>query len=60
MNPEWVDEIEAMCRNARIAFFFKQWGGTNKKRTGRLFRGKTVDEMPAPTARTWSVPSPAK
>ena len=50
MNPEWVDEIEAMCRNAGIAFFFKQWGGTNKKRTGRLFRGETIDEMPAPTA----------
>jgi protein gp37 len=50
MNPEWVNEIEAMCRNAGIAFFFKQWGGTNKKRTGRLFRGETVDEMPAATA----------
>jgi protein gp37 len=50
MSPEWVNEIEAMCRNAGIAFFFKQWGGTNKKRTGRLFRGDTVDEMPAATA----------
>jgi protein gp37 len=50
MEPDWVNEIEAMCRNARIAFFFKQWGGTNKKRAGRLFRGKTVDEMPAVTA----------
>jgi protein gp37 len=50
MDPEWVNEIEAMCRKAGIAFFFKQWGGTNKKRTGRLFRGETVDEMPAATA----------
>jgi protein gp37 len=47
MDPEWVNEIEAMCRKTGIAFFFKQWGGTNKKRTGRLFRGETVDEMPA-------------
>jgi hypothetical protein len=47
MKPQWVNEIEAMCRNAGIAFFFKQWGGTNKKRTGRLFRGETVDEMPS-------------
>lgn len=46
MRPEWVNEIEAICRNRAIAFFFKQWGGTNKKRTGRLFRGDTVDEMP--------------
>jgi protein gp37 len=50
MDPEWVNEIEAMCRTGGIAFFFKQWGGTNKKRTGRLFRGETVDEMPAATA----------
>jgi protein gp37 len=47
MDPKWVNEIEEICRNAGIAFFFKQWGGTNKKRTGRLIRGGTVDEMPA-------------
>jgi protein gp37 len=47
MDSAWVAEIEALCRNARIAFFFKQWGGTNKKRTGRLFRGETLEEMPA-------------
>jgi protein gp37 len=50
MDPEWVNEIEAMCRKAGIAFFFKQWGGTNKKRTGRLLRGETIDEIPAATA----------
>ena len=50
MDPEWVNEIEAMCRKAGTAFFFKQWGGTNKKRTGRLFRGVTINEMPAVTA----------
>jgi protein gp37 len=50
MDPEWVDEIEAMCRKTGTAFFFKQWGGTSKKRTGRLFRGATFDEMPVVTA----------
>jgi protein gp37 len=46
MNPEWVDEIEAMCRRSGTAFFFKQWGGKNKKAAGRLLRGRTYDELP--------------
>lgn len=46
MDPAWVDEIEAACRRAGAAFFFKQWGGTNKKAAGRTFRGRTYDEMP--------------
>lgn len=48
MEESWVEEIEAACREAGTAFFFKQWGGKNKKKTGRLFRNKTYDEMPAP------------
>jgi protein gp37 len=47
MKPEWVDEIEAMCRRSGAAFFFKQWGGKNKKAAGRLLRGRTYDELPA-------------
>jgi protein gp37 len=47
MDREWVCEIEAICRATDIAFFFKQWGGRNKKRTGRLFKGKIRDQMPA-------------
>lgn len=47
MNPAWVQEIEAMCRRGGTAFFFKQWGGRNKKSTGRLLNGRTYDEMPA-------------
>jgi protein gp37 len=47
MDPTWVAEIERMCRRADTAFFFKQWGGTNKKATGRQLNGKTYDEMPA-------------
>jgi protein gp37 len=47
MDPVWVDEIERMCRRAGTAFFFKQWGGRNKKATGRMLNGRTYDEMPA-------------
>lgn len=46
MEAQWVEEIEAICRRYATAFFFKQWGGTNKKATGRLLRGRTYDEMP--------------
>jgi protein gp37 len=46
MAEEWVNEIEAICREAGVAFFFKQWGGVRKKQTGRQYRDKTFDEMP--------------
>ena len=46
MAEEWVDEIEALCRDAGAAFFFKQWGGVRKKTTGRVYRDRTFDEMP--------------
>jgi protein gp37 len=46
MKPEWVDEIEAMCRRSGTVFFFKQWGGKNKKAAGRLLHGRTYDDMP--------------
>ena len=45
-----VAEIEAACRKARTAFFFKQWGGVRKKSTGRHYRGRTFDEMPRAAA----------
>jgi protein gp37 len=47
MEERWVDEIEAACREHKAAFFFKQWGGKNKKATGRSYRGDYFDEMPA-------------
>jgi protein gp37 len=47
MRIEWIDEIEDLCRDAGAAFFFKQWGGRNKKAAGRTLRGRTFDEMPA-------------
>lgn len=43
---EWATEIRHQCQNQNVAFFFKQWGGTNKKKTGRLLEGRTWDEMP--------------
>lgn len=46
MSENWVDEIEALCRQHGAAFFFKQWGGKNKKAAGRAYRGDTYDEMP--------------
>lgn len=56
MSQAWVDEIERMCRYAGAAFFFKQWGGRNKKATGRTLNGRTYDEMPR--ARVSSEPMP--
>ncbi len=47
---EWVDGIKAACDQTGTAFFFKQWGGKNKKRTGREYRGRTWDEIPLATA----------
>lgn len=46
MKFEWVTEIKEQCLRANVAFFFKQWGGTNKKKTGRELEGRTWDEMP--------------
>lgn len=46
MDAKWVHEIRDACRLAGTAFFFKQWGGTNKKRAGRELEGKTWDEFP--------------
>jgi protein gp37 len=42
----WVWDIRQQCQEAGVAFFFKQWGGINKKRSGRELGGRTYDEMP--------------
>lgn len=47
MEPVWVNDIRAACARYGTAFFFKQWGGTNKKRAGRELDGRTWDEFPA-------------
>jgi protein gp37 len=43
---EWVTDLRDQCRRAGVSFFFKQWGGRNKKRTGRVLEGRTWDQMP--------------
>lgn len=50
MKREWVLSLRAQCRRARVPFFFKQWGGVQKKRTGRKIDGKTYDAMPERSA----------
>ncbi len=47
MAQDWVVDIRRQCRRAKVPFFFKQWGGVNKKKAGRLLEGRTWDEMPA-------------
>ena len=46
MDIEWVLDIRRQCKISNVPFFFKQWGGFNKKKTGRLLEGRTYDEMP--------------
>jgi protein gp37 len=46
METDWVLDIQGQCKKADVAFFFKQWGGRNKKKNGRLLNGKIYDEMP--------------
>ena len=50
MDPSWVTDIRGQCQRSHTPFFFKQWGGTNKKKAGRLLEGRTWDEMPAQQA----------
>ena len=47
MNPKWATELRDQCLRANVPFFFKQWGGIQKKKTGRSLEGRTWDEMPA-------------
>lgn len=46
IDEEWVLQIQEQCKNQSVAFYFKQWGGTNKKKNGRLLKGSTYSEMP--------------
>ncbi len=47
MDRKWVCDIKETCLNHGVPFFFKQWGGRNKKKTGRLLDGRTWDQLPA-------------
>lgn len=46
MKEEWVIDIKDQCKKQNIPFFFKQWGGTNKKKSGRLLKGKYHNDLP--------------
>ena len=48
MDAGWVREIRDNCVDSEVPFFFKQWGGVFKKKTGRTLDGRTWDEMPQP------------
>ena len=56
MEQAWVDSLYAQCRTAHVPFFFKQWGGRQKAKTGRTLHGRTYDEMPPVIEQT----APAK
>jgi protein gp37 len=47
MEKSWATSIMQQCRKAGVPFFFKQWGGKNKKAAGRVLNGRTYDELPA-------------
>ncbi|CAN5415187.1 hypothetical protein BH10BAC3_BH10BAC3_18890 [soil metagenome] len=47
MKEEWILDIMNQCEKQNVKFFFKQWGGTNKKKAGRQLNGKIYDEMPS-------------
>lgn len=51
MSPEWVLDIRDQCFAAGVPFFFKQWGGARRKRSGRLLQGRTWDQLPAARGR---------
>ena len=46
MKEWWVWDIKQQCQEQEVAFFFKQWGGINKKKAGRELAGNTYNEMP--------------
>jgi|SRR6266498_4424455 len=46
LMQEWVTDVRDQCLRAKVPFFFKQWGGVQKKRAGRTLEGRTWDEMP--------------
>jgi hypothetical protein len=46
MDPAWVLDIRDQCQEAGVPFFFKQWGGVQKKKAGRELDGRTWDEIP--------------
>jgi protein gp37 len=50
MDETWVRRIRHQCDAASVPFFFKQWGGVRKSESGRVFEGRTFDDMPTRSA----------
>ncbi len=46
MKPSWVESLLHQCRAVHVPFFFKQWGGVQKKKNGRKLHGRTYDQFP--------------
>ncbi|MEW6536206.1 MAG: phage Gp37/Gp68 family protein [Candidatus Auribacterota bacterium] len=46
LKPEWAIELRDQCLSQNVPFFFKQWGGFNKKKNGRILEGRTWEEVP--------------
>jgi len=46
IKEEWVIDIKEQCQRTKVAFYFKQWGGTNKRKAGKILKGKVYNEMP--------------
>lgn len=46
IDEKWVNDIQQQCKKSNVPFFFKQWGGVNKKKKGRLLNGREYNEMP--------------
>ncbi len=51
MKESWVTDIRNQCQEGKVPFFFKQWGGVNKKKTGRKLEGRTWEELPLVLSR---------
>jgi protein gp37 len=47
MDAAWARDLRDQCHRANVPFFFKQWGGRNKKQAGRALEGRTWDQMPS-------------
>jgi protein gp37 len=60
MSPDWVRSIRDACIAQGVAFHFKQWGGVNKKATGRILDERTWDEMPITAAIIRQSDSPSR
>ena len=46
IREEWVIDLKEQCQTAKVAFYFKQWGGTNKKKAGKILEGQIYNQMP--------------